>query len=186
MTIEEKKRVNMEYVGFISQLGGIFQQLAGENEALATAALVIEKGAAIANVVIDAQASIAQKTASANAIPAFLGLGVPNPSYILAQVDAAKANTMTKVSAGLSIASILATSIKGGNKSVKGTPSGGGTVAASREFDFNLVGSTGENQLAQGIAGQFNQPIQAYVVSTQMSSQQQLDARIQSTASLGE
>ena len=62
----------------------------------------------------------------------------------------------------------------------------GGAGAPSREFDFNLVGSTGVNQLAQGVGSKFNEPVQAYVVSSQMTSQQQLDNVIKTTASLGD
>jgi CII-binding regulator of phage lambda lysogenization HflD len=71
------------------------------------------------------------------------------------------------------------------------TPDGGGSggsspnISQDRTFDFNLVGNTGVNQLAQGIGSQFDQPIQAYVVSSQMTSQQQMDATIQSNASIG-
>ena len=70
----------------------------------------------------------------------------------------------------------------GGGGAGGGGDAGGG--APSREFDFNLVGSTGVNQLAQGVGAQFSQqPIQAYVVSSQMTSQQQLDHTIQTQAS---
>ena len=92
-----------------------------------------------------------------------------------------------KISAGISIASILATSL-----SSKGSISGGGGGGAAggggggRTFDFNLVGSTGQDQLAQAVGGQFSQgPVQAYVVSSQMTSQQQLDNIIESDATFG-
>jgi len=90
----------------------------------------------------------------------------------------------------MSIASILAATLSSRSLGGGGSSgSGGGGVSGggeSREFDFNLVGSTGVNQLAQGIGGQFDQPIQAYVVSSQMTSQQQLDNVIQSSATIGD
>ena len=61
--------------------------------------------------------------------------------------------------------------------------SGGG--GEGREFNFNLAGSTQSNQLTQSIAGQLSQPIQAYVVSSEMTSQQQLDLSISITATIG-
>jgi DNA repair exonuclease SbcCD ATPase subunit len=61
--------------------------------------------------------------------------------------------------------------------------SGGG--GEGREFNFNLAGSTQSNQLTQSIAGQLSQPIQAYVVSSEMTSQQQLDLSISNTATIG-
>jgi hypothetical protein len=70
----------------------------------------------------------------------------------------------------------------------KGGGAGGGATRSlpqEREFDFNLVGSTGNNQLAQSIQGKFNSPLKAYVVSTEISTQQELDNRIKATAVLG-
>lgn len=61
-----------------------------------------------------------------------------------------------------------------------GGGSGGGM--ADRSFNFNLVGNNTENQLANAIQGQFNQPLKAYVVSRDMSNQQQLDANIVDSA----
>ena len=61
---------------------------------------------------------------------------------------------------------------------------GGGSDGgmADRSFNFNLVGNNRENQLANAIQGQFNQPLKAYVVSRDMSNQQQLDANIVDSA----
>ena len=56
-----------------------------------------------------------------------------------------------------------------------GAGAGGAGGGEGREFNFNLAGSTQSNQLTQSIAGQLSQPIQAYVVSSEMTSQQQLD-----------
>jgi hypothetical protein len=55
----------------------------------------------------------------------------------------------------------------------------------TREFNFNLAGSTQSNQLTQSIAGQLSQPIQTYVVSSEITSQQQLDLNIANTATIG-
>lgn len=66
------------------------------------------------------------------------------------------------------------------------TPSAGAAGAGGgRTFDFNLVGSTGTNQLAEAVGSQFQEPVQAYVVSSQMTSQQELDLQISTGASLG-
>jgi hypothetical protein len=65
------------------------------------------------------------------------------------------------------------------------TSSGGGASGGvgDRSFDFNLVGATQGNQVLDAIQGQFNKPVQAYVVSRDMTSQQQLDANIKNQAS---
>ena len=179
MKIESKKQINLEYVSWVGGLSQVFKGIAGENEGLAKAALVLEKGSKIAKIVIDTTAANQSIMVAASA-RAMLG----DPTAIaLGKTRVVK----NKIGAGISIASILATSlnqkgIKGGGPS--GSDTGGG--APSREFDFNLVGSTGVNQLAQGVGAQFSQqPIQAYVVSSQMTSQQQLDHTIQTQASIG-
>ena len=68
MLIDARKNAQMTYVGFIGQLGGILGDIAGKNKELAMAALVMEKGAAIAGIVVQASASIAQRTAANAAI----------------------------------------------------------------------------------------------------------------------
>lgn len=180
MKIESKKQINLEYVSWVGGLSQVFKGIAGENEGLAKAALALEKGSKIAKIVIDTTAANQSIMVAASA-RAMLG----DPTAIaLGKTRVVK----NKIGAGISIASILATSlnqkgIKGGGPS--GSDTGGG--APSREFDFNLVGSTGVNQLAQGVGAQFSQqPIQAYVVSSQMTSQQQLDHTIQTQASIGD
>ena len=66
-----------------------------------------------------------------------------------------------------------------------GAAAGGNGEGESREFNFNLAGSTQSNQLTQSIASQLSQPIQTYVVSSEITSQQQLDLNISNTATIG-
>jgi len=211
--IEAKKNINQEYISWLGGLGGILKNIAGENEALATAALVLEKGAAIANIVVETQAAnqsiIANTSAEAGKVIAsgtaakvkggiMLAGGNPAGAALIAagasgissaagiKAGGAARVSKNKIAAGISIASILSTGL--GSQGSVGGPSGGGGEqgGGGRSFDFNLVGSTGINQLAEGIGGQFEQPIQAYVVSSQMTSQQQLDNVIQSSATIGD
>ena len=179
-------RIQMEYVGFVGQAGNLLKNLAGESKAMAAAALVVEKGAAIAKVVIGANAAISQRIDNNAAIPDTIPFGpytIPNPAKGVDTVKMPKDIGKVKLGAGLSIANILATGLNS-----KGSIAGGsgGSGSGGRTFDFNLVGSTGENQLAQQTAGQLNQPVQAYVVSSDVTSQQQLDNNIQGQASFGE
>lgn len=185
--IEAKKAVNLEYAGFAGQISGILSNVAGENEALAKAALVVEKGAAIAKVIITAQTSIAAKTAAANSVAAFLPpFGTPNPAYFVAQAEAKKSNVRTKIGAALSIAQILSTMIgkKGGGVKDTGGGSGGGgrTIQAP---DFNVVGASQTSQLAEVVSEQQAKPIKAFVVGKDISTQQELDRNITNTASFG-
>jgi len=64
---------------------------------------------------------------------------------------------------------------------------GGATpvVALSTPPSFNVVGATQESQLAQTIATAQQKPIRAYVVSTDISSQQALDRKTATQAAIG-
>ena len=211
--IEAKRNINQEYISWIAGTGSILKGLAGDNEALATAALVLEKGAAIANIVVKTQAANASITAATNAAAqeatsegisasargaVMLAGGNPQGAGLIAagkaslasaagiQASGATRITKNKIGAGISIAAIAAAAIGQSGLGGSGGSGGGKGAAPTRNFDFNLVGSTGVNQLAQGVGSQFQQPVQAYVVSSQMTSQQQLDNVIQTTATLGD
>ena len=68
--------------------------------------------------------------------------------------------------------------------SVGGGSGGGGSMsAAAAAPQFNVVGNTGVNQLAQTLGSQ--QPVQAFVVANQVTSQQALDRNIVNNASIG-
>ena len=64
--------------------------------------------------------------------------------------------------------------------------SGGGTGAAAtvQPPDFNIIGSTGTNQLAEAIGSTTQEPIKAYVVSGEVTSAQELDRNIEESASI--
>lgn len=61
----------------------------------------------------------------------------------------------------------------------------GGGGGNSREFDFNLVGSSGQNQVAQSLQGQIDKPVKAYVVSKEITSQQEFDLNTRKSATIG-
>jgi len=95
------------------------------------------------------------------------------------------------VAKAINVAGILAT----GFKTVKAitavnVPGGGGggggggaAIAPPPAPSFNVVGNTGVNQLAETLGNQ--QPVQAFVVANQVTSQQSLDRNIVNNASLG-
>ena len=193
LLLDLKMQAQMEYVGFVTGIGDVLAGLGKRSKELATLSLVVQKGAAIAEVVIAASQSIAARMAAHALIPPFItmpmGISIPNPVKAIDAAAMGKDITMTKVGAGISIAAILATAIKGGKRSIT---SGGGRAGGAegtgggRTFDFNLVGTTGTNQLAEAVGAQFQEPIQAFVVSSQITSQQELDLEISTGASLGD
>jgi hypothetical protein len=71
-----------------------------------------------------------------------------------------------------------------------GKTTGGGTApkapaAPQVAPQFNIVGASGTNQLLQGIAGQFNQPLRAYVVGGDVTSAQEMERKRIRTATFG-
>lgn len=196
--VDAKMAINQEYISWLGGLGGIMSDLAGESEALATVALVLEKGAAIADIIVKTQSANAKVTLAAteeaSGYSATAGLYSANPAAAAGYIAMAKAATIrgktrvlkNNIGSGISIAKIAATTLQSKSAGGGASGGGGGESGGGRTFDFNLVGSTGQNQLAQGIAGQFNEPVQAYVVSSQITSQQQLDNQISSSATIGD
>jgi len=189
---QRKREINMQYIGFAAGLSGLLQQIAGKNKALAMAGLILEKGAAIANVVVKAKESIATATANEAKVPFFTSVGaftIPNPLKVSSLATTAKSIAMTKIGAGLAIAGIGATAIGQG----KGISGGGGQssipssvpTAPSTPPQFNIVGQSSTNQLASAIGGQSQQPIQAFVVANDVTTAQSMDRNIIDDASIG-
>lgn len=61
---------------------------------------------------------------------------------------------------------------------------GVGAAAGGAEPQFNVIGATGQNQLAAAISGVQQQPVRAYVVSNEVTTAQSLDRNIVAEASL--
>ena len=196
--IDEKTRIQQQYINYISSLSSILSAIGGKNEHLRKVALIAEKGAAIASVAVEASASIGKQTSATTATSAanlanLATQGGPTNIAAAATFAAAeKANkasyiknvAQTKIGAGISMAAIAAGTVaqlSGGRSSSSGGGGGGQTVQAP---DFNIIGSTGVNQLADVIGGTTQQPIKAYVVSSEVTSAQELDRNIIDSASL--
>jgi hypothetical protein len=96
------------------------------------------------------------------------------PAYPLVQAGLAGAFSL------LQIRKIASTDPTGKTApNLGGGSSGGGGISAP---SFNIVGQNSNNQLAQSISGQQRQPIEAYVVSGNISSAQSLDRNRVNTA----
>ena len=174
-------------LNFASSGVELLGQLAGENKALSAGLLVVEKGLAIADVIINASRSIAAAKANLAATPAVIGT-FPNPMYAVQAATTAKGILATKLSAAASIATITAQAIPGlsgggggGSRSV----GGGGGDTGSQAPAFNIVGASGETQLADAIGSQTQRPSRAYVVSNDVTTAQEMDRNIIEGASIG-
>ena len=173
-------------LNFASSGVALLGQIAGESKAMSAGLLIVEKGLAIADVIINASRSIAAAKANLAATPAVIGV-VPNPMYAVQAATTAKGILSTKLAAAASIATIAAQAIPGlsgggggGSRSV-----GGGGDGGTQPPAFNVVGASGETQLADAIGSQTQRPARAYVVSNDVTTAQELDRNIIEGASIG-
>lgn len=174
----------------------ILQMFGQKNKALATGLLLVEKGLAVAQVITGAAKSIAQQTAAtgaANAVAsATLGPIGAIPFIAKNNIMLAKGVASTKLTAGTSIATILAQtigSISGGGGLGGNAPSGGGDGGGSgggtNAPQFNIVGDAGVNSLTGAVQSNRQTPVQAYVVAQNVTSAQSLNRNIVESATLG-
>jgi hypothetical protein len=202
LILDLKMQAQMEYVDFLNGMGRVFARIQSDNEKIQQLGLIMQKGAAIAGIVIETSRANQEVLASsvgeigfyraAGAARTIIG-GPAAAAPFLAMAEAAKASAakrilLNNVGAGISIANILAANMKS-RGGARGLSIGGRETAGEgggRTFDFNLVGTTGTNQLAEAVGAQFQEPIQAFVVSSQVTSQQELDLEISTGASLGD
>lgn len=140
--------------------------LAGEGSA-------VGKAAALTQATIKGIEGVqnAYTTAQASPITALF------PAYPYVQAGIAAAFTAKQIQ------SIMAVPAPASAKTSVATPRGAG--AQQQAPAFNIVGSSPTNQLAQAIGDREQQPVRAYVVSSEMTTQQSLDRNITNTASLG-
>lgn len=202
LLLDLKMQAQMEYVDFLNGMGRVFARIQSDNEKIQQLGLIMQRGAAIAGIVIETSRANQEVLSSSVAEIGFYraagaartiigGPAAAAPFHVLAETakaSAAKRILLNNIGAGISIANILAANMKskGGARglNVGGRETGG--EGGGRTFDFNLVGTTGTNQLAEAVGAQFQEPIQAFVVSSQITSQQELDLEISTGASLGD
>lgn len=157
----------------------LFTALAGENEKAANIAFAIEKALAVGEVIVNLQREISANRA--------------NPTWKLLPDGGATlvtaANTKARINAGISVASILATTIAK-------FKNGGGTLPPDTNGGFNglnpqnlltqanstLIGGGGETQ--QINLGARPEPVRAYVVLNDINNAQQVEFNIQNLSKL--
>jgi hypothetical protein len=191
LELEARQAFEVAKMNVAEQGLALLSNFANKSKTIATAVLLIEKSLAISQVITNASKSIAATKAAMAPTPLnppFLAPGVPNPSFFATLKIGTASILATKIGAGLSIANILAQTV--GKLGNAGNLGGGSSSGASSGTDggvsapsFNLVGGTGTNQIATALGSQ-NKPIQAFVVGSAVSSQQELDRNAVNNASL--
>ena len=170
---EQKAALQNQYADIASQAASLLKDTLGKSKAAQKTAVIIESAAGIAKMIIS------NKLANLGALA--------TPQAIASGgITAVPTITANNISLGLGIAANVAATAKalkeiGGGGSAPsaggtgggGMPTGGGagTTAGVTAPNFNVVGNNGLNQLAQ----LQQQPVKAYVVGSEVSTQQALD-----------
>lgn len=144
----------------------------------------ISKAIALTQIGIDSAVAISKASTLANAEGVAAQLAFPTVPGI-----GTTARIISYASTALSVVSNIARAKKllssGGSSSGGGSNSGGSSApsGAAAAPTFNVVGNSGVNQIAQTLGAQ--QPVQAYVVANNVTTQQALDRNIVRNASIG-
>ena len=189
MELQAQTDIQLAQFDLLGQFGSFVSQIAGENKKLQIAGVVAEQAAAIGRILVSTGIANAKAVAASpltfgqpwvtiNTISGALGVA----SAVAAGVKAVKDINQTE---GPSVGGSAITSAPRPK-----APSLGGGSTTVPEIPGTAGGSTeGNNQIAEAIAGatsarQQEAPLRAYVVSTEVSSQQALDRRTNVAATL--
>jgi hypothetical protein len=156
---------------------GLLKGLFEKNKGLQKAALIAESAIGISKIIINTQAANSAARLKYSLLPGGAAL-------------AAAEIALNKIGAGIGIGANIAATAKALGALGGGSAKGGGSVggdsgggSSAPAPSFNVVGNSGVNQIAQTLGSQ--QPVQAYVVANNVTTQQSLDRNIVSNASLG-
>ena len=171
---DAKIAIQQQSLDVASQGIDLIKTLFEKSKGVQKAALIAESAIGIAKMIISTKAANAATTLKYAAIPGGL-------AFASAEI------ALNNVSTGIGIAANIAATAKGlkalggGGAGGGGGNEGGGTTPTMSAPQFNVVGQSGVNQLAS----LNQQPVQAYVVSGQVTSQQALDRNRLANATLG-
>ena len=168
--LNDERILQQQKIAIVGQTFGALASILGKNSAAG-------KAAAIAQATINTYQGITEVWSTKSTLP--------EPFATISRI----ASTATVLASGLSaVKSIksqkLPAGASGGGMSSASAPSIP-TMAQAQSPDFNIVGASETNQLANAIGGQTQQPVQAYVVSNDVTTGQALDRNIVEGASVG-
>lgn len=173
--MQARTDIQLKYADVVGQLGSVLQQAAGDNKGLAIAGLVIEQAAGIAKIVINTQVAAAKA-------------GYFTPIGIATLVSGALSVASAVMATAKGIQQINAVQVPGGSSGGGGGAVSAPSIQAPRVGTAATpqmaegVGANPSTQIAQTIGNAQNQPIKAYVVSQDITSQQALDRKVNSAA----
>jgi hypothetical protein len=163
------RAVTSAKLGIAKQTMGLVMEIAGEGSK-------VGKAMAIGQATISGIEGVQNAFTTASDSP----ITTVFPAYPYIQAGLAGAFS------ALQIRKIASTKADGKGSVPSPAPKGGGAPPTpSIPPAFNIVGASGTNQLASAIGGQTQQPVQAFVVSSEVTTAQELDRNIIDDASIG-
>ena len=181
MELEAKYEIQSAQLELVSQFGNFLSEIAGKNKALAIAGIVVSQAAAIGQII--ANTGIANAKALA-ASPITFG----QPWVAINTISAGLSIATTIASAAKQIAQIKSTpgaAAAGGGASASGAAPTLPTVSSASAPQIQTGGGMNPTQQIGETLSRSRQPIEAYVVSQRVSSQQALDRRTNVAATFG-
>ena len=168
LSADERKNIQ-------SQISANDEKLRLKQEEIAKKRFKTEKAMRISVALIDTASSALKAYGSQ------LVVGDPS-SLIRAQVAAGLATVLGLAQVAMISKQQFLASASATSPGISGVANAGEGVQAP---DFNIVGQSASNQLAEAVKGQLSQPIKTYVVSKDVSTAQEMERNIIGSASLG-
>jgi hypothetical protein len=168
------QEVRMQGLDNVASIGQSLQVLAGKNKDVARAGIILENAAGIAKIIVNTMVANTKAVAAfpLSAGQPFVGINTVAGALSIAATIKATSTALSQIGGG-------------GGGSVGSSPSMGAAGGGATAPQFNVVGSTGVNQLAGVMGAQQQTPVQAYVVANNVTTAQSLDRNIISSATLG-
>jgi len=179
--LDAKAEIQNAYLDLAGQFGSLLQQIAGKNKKIAIAGIIIEQAASIGKIIANTA------VANAKAVAAF-PITAGQPWVTINTISAALGIAATVAGAAKSIQQINssdnATAPSAGGASLpKGSAPNAPTISGAPIPQINTGGGQNPSQqIAETISAASGRPVQAYVVSQQVSSTQALDRRVNNSA----
>jgi hypothetical protein len=173
---DAKRNINNIAIESAQGLVSILAGLGEKNKGIQRAALLANSALSIAQIIANTNVGSSKEVATKGIF------GLSTSAVLYAKM-------------GVSIASVLAATAKGlkglgasgsaaASSGFAGATSGQGSATSPAAAPtFNVVGTSGQNQIAQSLGNQ--QPVRAFVVSNDVSTAQALDRNIVKTATIG-
>jgi hypothetical protein len=169
---DARRNINSIAIQSAQGLVSIIAGLGEKNKKLQKAALIANSALSIAEIINNTNVGSAKEVATKGIF------GLSTSAVLYAKMAISIGSVIAATAKGLG-------ALGGGSAPSAGGGGEGGAASAPAAPSFNVVGASSTNQLAQTIGNQQQQPIKAYVVANDVTTQQSLDRNIVSSASIG-